>query len=304
MILSTSTGDLIHESHSIAGAIKGISQAGFRHFNIEFDHWINHAELKQNISDIQSVLQETGSDAVLAHSACFTYDKSNLTEIIDETLFDIKACQMLGIKDIVVHPLCHPSFGMREMYKFNKSFYTELLDRSADTDINLLIENFGDSEQHSSVFASGMDMREFIEYIDSPRIAGCWDTAHCNLCAAPRDDQYENIVALGDKLRALHVSDNYGIGMHLHSFPLSGVIDFDSVLYALKDINYKGAFNFEASYTIRYHRTCPRARKSRPDYNGRPALLLDPSMELRIHAEKLLYECGRFLLTQHGLTVE
>ena len=304
MILSTSTGDMINETQSNAGAIKAISKSGFRHFNIGFGKLVDDRSLEKEITSIRAALAETNSDAVLAHSACIKYNGSNLREIVDETLLDIKACGILGIKNLVVHPLCHSSFGMQEMYRFNKVFYKELLDRSVETKVDLLIENFADSEQRSAIFASGADLREFIEYVDSPRIAACWDTAHCSMCAAPRDDQYENIVTLGDKLHALHISDNYGIGMHLHTFPLAGVIDFDSVLYALKDINYQGAFNFEAAYTVRYHGTCPKQRKSKPEYNGRPPLVLDPSIDLRIKAEILLYECGTFLLTQHGFSVE
>ena len=46
---------------------------------------------------------------------------------------------------------------------------------------------------------------------------------------------------------------NFG-NIHHHSWPFAGIINFDEVMIALKEVGYRGYFNFEASYTLHHHR--------------------------------------------------
>ena len=103
------------------------------------------------------------------------------------------------------------------------------------------------------------------------------------------------ITAIGDKLKGLHISDNFGDSHH-HSWPFAGVINFDSVLQALADAAYDGYFTFEASYTLLHSKNPPYGR--RPfEHNGQTVTkLLDPSVGLKKQAVDLLYETGKYLL--------
>ena len=47
---------------------------------------------------------------------------------------------------------------------------------------------------------------------------------------------------IGDKLKGLHISDNFGDSHH-HSWPFAGIINFDSVMQGLVDVNYDGIIN-------------------------------------------------------------
>ena len=49
-------------------------------------------------------------------------------------------------------------------------------------------------------------MRAFSEYVHHPLFHSCWDTGHGNVEGA----QYDQILALGDDLRAVHINDNRG----------------------------------------------------------------------------------------------
>ena len=310
MKLSTSTEHLCHELKKTDECIRWSNQVGFRHFNICFGDEQRDlapgAEWDEYIDRIGRALHETGTDGVLAHSVVETLQNSTYDAILEHTWMDIRACDKLGVPDIVVHPLYKSDMGMREMYRFNKRFYRDVYAGVPGTNVHVLIENAADSEARSCVFASGQDLREFLEYMDEPRMGACWDTSHGNLNRPPRNNQYDNIVALGDKLRALHIADNYGVSMyHHHTFPLAGVINFDSVMCGLVDVGYKGAFNFEASYTIRHAKMMPVHRNEwHPDHRAYEPKLDEPSPELKLKAEELLYQIGRFMLEQYGLEVE
>ncbi|MBR6748824.1 MAG: hypothetical protein IKM07_07775, partial [Clostridia bacterium] len=111
---------------------------------------------------------------------------------------------------------------------------------------------------------------------------------------------------LGKYLRALHVSDNFSHGLHWHSFPYSGIVNFDSIIYALIDMGYEGYFNFEAPYIVRPAYCCPLIRNDwkHPTRNEYQNLLTDPPLKLVMMAEELLYETGRHMLEQYGIFEE
>ena len=64
----------------------------------------------------------------------------------------------------------------------------------------------------------------------------------------------EMIYALGDKLQALHIQDN-DKPYASQQIPFSMQIDFESVVHALKEIQYGGYFTLEADS---YMTDCPK----------------------------------------------
>ena len=288
--------------------LKGV---GFRHFNIEmscFGDGLDDAAFFAQVEKTKRVLSETGTDGVLAHAVCGRLNRAPYEEIVKETVRHVRACDILGIPDLVVHPLYASEFHPRQMYEFNRQFYRDILAETKDSQTHLLIENFADTEVNGSCLCSGADMSDFLDYLgEDDRVGACWDTAHCSLSRAPRDDQYAGIKALGGRLRALHISDNFGMpNQHWHSFPFSGIINFDAVLCALAEIGYRGAFNYEASYIVREPWMPPKRRKewTHPtDETFRPKLWAPP-LSLKLKAEELLYETGKYMLEQYGLFEE
>ena len=144
------------------------------------------------------------------------------------------------------------------------------------------------------------DMRELIDKVGHPLFAACWDTAHGNIAKEARAiGQYENIMALGDKLKGLHISDNFG-DTHHHTWPFAGIINFDEVMQALVDINYDGYFNFEASYTLIRQENLPYRRKAWEHDGKTVTTLLNPSVTLKQRAVDLLFDVGQHILEAYG----
>jgi len=80
-----------------------------------------------------------------------------------------------------------------------------------------------------------------IEQIGSPALGVCLDTSHANIQGL---NQPEAIRACGEKLIALHISDNDGSGDQ-HRTPGTGSVDFPSIVAALREVGYASNLNLE-----------------------------------------------------------
>ena len=139
-------------------------------------------------------------------------------------------------------------------------------------------------------------MNSFISYVSHPLLGAVWDAGHGNLADK---SQYENITALGKNLKAVHIQDNLGM-QDDHMLPLTGTVNFDEVICALRDIRYDGYFTFEASNFLLDSERWPNCRK--PFENSK--YLENPPLGLNILAADFLWETGRAMLTPYGLFEE
>ena len=307
MKLSTSTCDIRGSAFGTAESLRMLSKTRFRYFNIYFsgaNERLNGSDWEEKVSAIQTAAKETGARMILAHAVCGTR-RMDYSGLVEESARAVLACEQLGIPDCVVHPLYDPSMNAREVCALNRQFYADIYSCCPNTQVHILTENSADIEVPGHSFASGEDLMEFLEYAEEPRLGVCWDTSHCALNRPPRDDQYTGIMTLGRHIRALHVSDNFADGRHWHTFPYNGVINFDSILCALLDIGYQGYFNFEAPYIVRETDCLPAHRKQwdTPVHAGETRLM-EPPVRIKLLAEDMLYEIGRYMLEQYGVFEE
>lgn len=312
MKLATSTGDFAFYVPSTAEEIVNFKDSKFKNLNLE-QPTSEPAFFSATDDDCKRLAAQWGEAAasagvkfVVSHAPCL---QTPVWEAFQNKTVDayqtkiralrrsIEVCHILGIERIVVHSCCHEDFSTDQLHKYNKMFYGDLLETAEKYNITLMTENW---DHYKYKFSTGNDLREFIDYMDHPLLAACWDTAHANIDPLARDiGQYDNIIAIGDKLKGMHISDNFG-DCHHHSWPFAGIINFDSIIQGLVDVNYDGYFTFEASYTMLHHRNIPYHRKPW-DHNGKTVTtLLDPPIELKKKAVDLLYETGKYILETYN----
>ena len=196
-------------------------------------------------------------------------------------------------KDYLVE-VAAPGLTKEEWFVKNKAFYERLFPAMERCGVNVLCEN--------STFIDGMyfintgkDMRAFIDFVDHPMIHGCWDTGHAN-CEGP---QYDDIMALGDELYAIHYNDNRGVDDE-HVAPFLGTMNHDEVMHALIDVNYKGYFTLECDSTLRrYDQWTGKRRRFEQDKR-----LSEPQLFMQRHIEKMLKESSEWILSSYGLLEE
>lgn len=310
MKLSTSTGDFGRYVPTIPEEIRNFKGSKFKYINLEQTSRGIEAYLSDNDEDYKNLAKEMGEAAeyagvkfVVSHAPCLDpygeLTEAHYNKVVRAIRRSIEVCHMFNIPRIVVHASFSTNIPEGKYPEYNKKFYSEFFDQMEKYNIMVLTENVTDGT-YSTLF-TGKDMREFIDYVDHPLFGACWDTAHANLCEKVRKEgQYASIVALGDKLKALHISDNFGDGAHHHSWPFAGNINFDSIMQGLIDVNYDGYFNFEASYTLCHSINPPYGRRPWQHNGETVTTLLNPSIALKFKAVDLLYDVGQYLLETYN----
>lgn len=211
-------------------------------------------------------------------------------------------CQILGTPMVVVHANVVKGNTREEYFDNNEKFYRSLIPAAEKTGVEILIENLGHAMDGNFVL-TGADVREMADRLDHPLVNICWDTGHGNLT---KQDLYETVITMGDKLHALHVHDNTGYfepsyrhhRIDMHMMPYSSQycnINYDALLQGLKDIGYKGTFNFE---------TMAMTRTIRPAFRRDGEIvrtLENPPLYLWKQATKLIYSIGKFMLDSYGM---
>ena len=312
MKLSSSSGDFGEYVDLVDERVKCFKETKFKYINLEQS--ASTAELTSDKDDDWKYFAEACESAanyadvtyVIAHAPCLhnailpaLEDKNDETYRRNVRIIrrSIEVCNALNIPRIVIHACPDQSFDQQTFYKYNKMFYSEFFDLAEKYNISILTENW---DNDNSLISTGKQMRDLIDHIDHPLLAACWDTAHGNISKDARAiSQYQNIIDIGDKLKGLHISDNFG-DVHHHTWPFAGRINFDQVMQALIDVNYDGYFNFEASYTLLHHGNIPYHRKPW-EHNGQMVTtLLDPSIELKKKAVDLLYDIGKYILESYN----
>ena len=158
--------------------------------------------------------------------------------------------------------------------------------------VNVLCENSTKANVRDQYFlCSGKDMREFIDFVAYPQIHACWDTGHAN-CEGV---QYDEIMALGDELYAIHYNDNRG-AMDEHIAPFLGSLNHDEVMHALIDVGYKGYFTLECNSSLRKYNSWFGRRKFESDKR-----LAEPQLFMQRHIEKMMDETAKWILSSYGM---
>ena len=164
-----------------------------------------------------------------------------------EKLFQwIDMYEEIGIKNMVLHcdNLSETNLSREEKIEKNIEKLQILAEYIKNKEITVCLENLRphSPEETELVDRSADDLLYIIERIGSSKFGICLDTGHLNLTDK---NQREFILKAGDKLKALHITDNDG-NTDQHLMPFNrGTVDFPEIIKALKEIKYNGIFNLE-----------------------------------------------------------
>lgn len=314
MRLATTTSDVGTHSKTAADLVGFFEGTGFRFLDLNLYRSIYPGS--PFLDDRWEAWVREAGDAAAALGIRFCQahaPNGNLHEsgeafdvFLRATIRSIEACAMLGIPYIVTHQQDIGGFPSRDYrrqnLKRNRAFFARLFPVMEKTGVGVLVENSCDQhaptrQQNTRHFPStAAELLDLAEYIDHPLVHVCWDTGHANIQGV---DQYQSIVELGDRLRAVHINDNYG-DRDSHVAPFQGTTNMDAVVQGLLDIGYSGYFTFEASNVLRDGAVWPNYRREW-QYKGQKATrLMDVPLTLRRQAVALLYRIGAHILTEYG----
>ena len=294
MKIATTTGDFSAYTHDQAEAMRYIYEAGFRYmdYNCGMDYpertGVYGENWQEYAADLKRQADELGVKFVQSHAPMgrpLAEDPKEYKQFIADNIRCIEACAILGIPSVVVHSGYSVGLTKEETFARNKEFFMPLLEAAERVNVMVLVENFNKMNKENLYWIDNApDLLAQIEYVDHPLFQAVWDAGHNNM---QEMSQAEGLRILGSHVKAIHVQDNMG-DRDSHMVPFTGTLSMDSLMHGLLDINYQGYFTFEVGNPFladSKRRTCPEDDR-----------LQKVPLGLRIEAEKLLYQIGKYTL--------
>ena len=234
-------------------SVRRLARAGFEYADLNLVMICNRTlrlhtdDWKKEAEKIALAVQETGIKLAQCHLPfkgkkvnCHTPEDLEYYYEMFYRAIDVAA--FLEIPWGVIHPNTLKESGLSddECAKINHEENDRYIEYALNRNLNIAYENmtFGKCAGYCTY------VDQLIHLIDSyadDRIGACLDTGHANMVYK---DQYEPILKLGHRLHCTHINDNLGKD-DLHLPPFSGTVKWESVMKALRDINYPGVLNLE-----------------------------------------------------------
>ena len=131
----------------------------------------------------------------------------------------------------------------------NAEIYLGLLTFAKECNVKIATENMWawDEKKNQATFsacATPEDFNAHLNTVNDEYFTACLDIGHAEMKGIGTS-AVEMIKALGSRLSALHIHDN-DRWHDSHQIPFSMNIDFNEIVKALKEVNYKGYFTLEA----------------------------------------------------------
>ncbi len=136
----------------------------------------------------------------------------------------------------------------------NAEMYLELLPFAKGCGVKIATENMWNwnalkTASAPAACSTAEDFKKHIDTVNDEFFVACLDIGHAEMRGSG-DGAAFMIKELGHRLKALHIHDN-DLLRDLHQIPFSNSIDFDAVVSALKEIDYKGYFTLEVEALMR-----------------------------------------------------
>ena len=174
-----------------------------------------------------------------------------IKKLIEKNSRAIEISGIMGIRTLVIHPVAFGNYIGREEYVFEKNmqYFKGLLPYAEEYRVKLACENMWCSDKRKKVTIGGVcgnpfEHARYIDEINHPLLVACIDVGHCSLSGREASDC---IRVLGDRLGALHIHDNDYLD-DMHTLPGLSEMNFNEIMKALKDIDYKGDFTLETDH--------------------------------------------------------
>jgi len=299
MKLATTTGDFSRFCKTYSEALECISVSGFKYIDLSMysmsrnSDLLSSADWKCTADIIRQTSEKLGLSLIQSHAPGGNpLDDNTSDALAAATVRAVEVCGYLGIPCTVVHAGWKKGISKDEYFELNRGFYRKLIPAMEKYGVKVLVENSTKANMGECYYLiTGTEMREFVDYVDHPLFGACWDTGHANV----EGGQYEHIMAMGDVLCALHINDNRGKGDE-HIVPYLGTLNLDDIMCGLIDSDYKGYFTFECDSSLR---PANYWQGNRHKFE-RSTLLSEPTLEIQMPVERLMYQVGVHALKVYG----
>jgi sugar phosphate isomerase/epimerase len=220
-------------------------------FNQPREGWVNH------FKEERKIIEGEGMNVNQTHAIFRSdFDPDNMyyftPMVIDQLKKEIEATALLGAKYIVIHPINIANKWRNKELDFERNMteFAKITPILKEFGVKNGVENMftWDPESGRNCQTGCSTTEDMIRYLDGlndrDAFCNCLDIGHMNI---HQINPADTIRALGDRLEIIHAHDNNG-NTDQHNPIGLGIIDWDDVVKALKEINYKGVFSLEVGF--------------------------------------------------------
>lgn len=253
MLLSTQTKD-VFATVGVERGIRMIAEAGYDAIDLTIGYL---SDEECSLADdsyiefgkrIRRIADECGVVFNQAHAPTPSQkygDDVHNAIMIERMPNAIRLASIVGAKNIIIHPSVYPDKELEK--KENLAFYRYLEPTTLECGIKIAIENMWDYDSLRGhmipcVCSFSDDLIEYYEELNPEAFTVCLDIGHGALIGENSDAAIRNLG--GKRLTALHVHDN-DYRDDLHTAPFLGKFDWEKILCALGEIDYRGDFTYE-----------------------------------------------------------
>ena len=213
-----------------------------RNCPVDEDHPLNKGDnYLAFVRELRKIGEAYGMECNQSH-APFPSFKPQIRSMLKRA---IECTAEAGGKICIIHPDNNSS------PEVNAEFYFELLPFAKEHGVKIATENMWNWTRENGLDqaapAACSDPASFNAHLDAVNdefFTACLDIGHAEMKGLGTDAP-EMIRALGSRLGALHIHDN-DRRRDLHQIPFAGSIDWNAVVKALREVDYKGEFTLEA----------------------------------------------------------
>lgn len=250
--------DVLSEKFNDETAVKIICESGFDGIDFSMfrmhddDDILNHSTYASYASNLLKIAKSYGVEFEQSHSP-FPSAKENNPEynckIFDKLVRSIEIAGILNAKICVVHPV----YFNDNKKERNLELYHRLEPYAKDFGVKIALENMWgwDSANNKcipNVCSVASEFNDFYDSLSSDNFTTCLDLGHCGLVGESAGDMIREMGH--NRLGALHIHDNDNIH-DSHFLPYTMAMDWEDILKALGEIDYKGHFTFESDYFLK-----------------------------------------------------
>ena len=226
--------------------------------NVETDFFkLPTEEFKAELEKQRALIEENGLTVSQAH-APWRYPTQDATpegrafwtEAMKKAIY---GTHILGCHRFVVHPLM-PYYdtdeGKDEVWELNRVFVATLADYAKEYGVTVCVENLPFPRYPLTTVEQ---VCELVDSLGRDNLKVCLDMGHASIFYGA--DVASAVRYIGKRLEAVHIHDNMGKEDE-HLIPGHGIIDWDGVTAALREIGFAGVISLETSAKNSQHPEC------------------------------------------------
>ena len=272
MLIGTNFGFFI-KNNSLEDTLKKTAAAGFKavDFSLGRDYGVTEENEKEFFTGMKKLCKELGLTISQAHAPFINPIEPEYflgEEYRDKQIAAIRRASYLGVKWLVFHPYTnnvpegeknvYDDAERKREFDLNYRFFDSLAPVLKENGVNGAIENLAQLDYipnpvHCACFgSSSKELNAIIDALNAKHgeiFGACLDAGHANLIAG--ESLGEFVKNLGNRLKVLHLHDNYGVlsswggGLDRHLPPFFGELNWRELVSALKETGFDGSFSFE-----------------------------------------------------------